>query len=189
MHEEIEAKLKVGSLDAVERELGACGATLLGATVQTDAYFDTVARDFTRGDKALRLRRERSGQQERLILAYKGPKQADDYKKRVEVELEMSDGAAAEALLVALGYDKALAFNKRRRRWRLCECEVALDELPLLGTFVEIEGPDSRTILHVQEILGLSHVPHTRESYASLIDRELTRLGRDRREVYLEDRK
>jgi hypothetical protein len=30
---------------------------------------------------------------------------------------------------------------------------------------------------------------HTMDSYASLIERELARLGRDRREVYLEDRK
>jgi adenylate cyclase class 2 len=189
MHEEIEAKLKVDSLEAVERRLSACGATYLGETVQTDAYFDTVARDFTRGDKALRLRRERIGQRERLILAYKGPKQPDDYKRRVEIELEVCDGAVAEALLIALGYDKALAFNKRRRLWRLHDCEVALDELPLLGTFVEIEGPDSRTISQVQEMLGLSHAPHSMDSYASLIDRELARLGRDRREVYLEDGK
>ena len=66
---------------------------------------------------------------------------------------------------------------------------MALDELPLVGTFVEIEGPDSGTIAHVQEILGLSRVPHTMDSYASLIDRELSRLGEGRREVYLEDRK
>ncbi len=188
MHEEIEAKLKVDSLEAVERRLSACGATFLGETVQTDAYFDTVARDFTRGDKALRLRREKTGQHERLILTYKGPKQADDYKTRVEVELEVNDGEAADTLLVALGYDKALAFDKRRRLWRLRDCEVALDELPLLGTFVEIEGPDSRAILQVQEMLDLSRVPHTMDSYASLIERELTREGRDRREVYLEER-
>jgi adenylate cyclase class 2 len=189
MHEEIEAKLKVDSLEAVERRLNACGASFLGDTVQTDTYFDTVVRDLTRDDKALRLRRERTGPRERVILAYKGPKQPDDYKKRVELELEVNNGEAAEALLIALGYDKALAFNKRRRLWRLRDCEVALDELPLLGAFVEIEGPDSRSILEVQETLDLSRVSHTTDSYASLIARELTREGRDRREVYLEDRK
>jgi adenylate cyclase class 2 len=189
MHEEIEAKLKVDSLEAVERRLSVCGATFLGMILQTDAYFDTVVRDFTRGDKALRLRREKTGQRERLVLAYKGPKQPDDYKKRVEVELEVCDGEAAEALLAALGYNKALAFDKRRRLWRLRDCEVALDELPLVGAFVEIEGPDSRTIARVQEMLGLSHAPHSMDSYASLINRELTRLGRERREVYLEDEK
>jgi adenylate cyclase class 2 len=189
MHEEIEAKLKVDSLETVERRLSVSGASFLGETVQTDTYFDTVARDFTRGDRALRLRREKTGQRERLVLAYKGPKQPDDYKKRVEIELEVSDPEAAEALLAALGYDKALAFDKKRRSWRLRDCEIGLDELPLLGTFVEIEGPDSRAILQAQEMLDLSRVPHTMESYACLIERELARLGRDRREVYLEDRK
>ena len=64
---------------------------------------------------------------------------------------------------------------------------MALDELPLLGVFVEIEGPDSRTILQVQEMLGLSRVPHIMDSYATLIDQELSRLGGEQREVYLEE--
>jgi adenylate cyclase class 2 len=187
MRQEIEAKLKVDSLVEVERRLRACGATFVRETVQTDAYFDTAGREFTRGDMCLRLRRESVGRRERLVLAYKGPKQQDDYKKRAEVELEVSDAEAAKAVLAALGYDKTLAFDKRRRLWELHGCEVALDELPLLGAFVEIEGPDSRTIAQVQERLGLSCVPHTMDSYACLIERELARLGRAQREVYLQD--
>jgi len=187
MHEEIEAKLKVDALEDVERKLRECGASFVRETVQTDAYFDTADRKLTRADEGLRLRGEKIGPHERLILAYKGPKQQDDYKKRTEIELGVSDAGMAELLLVALGYEKALAFNKRRRLWRLHDCEVALDELPLLGTFVEIEGPDSGTIAQVQEMLGLSGVPHTMDSYASLIDQELSRLGREHREVYLEE--
>ncbi len=125
----------------------------------------------------------------RLILAHKGAKEPDDYKKRVEVELEIGDAAAAEALLTGLGYQKALAFNKRRRTWQLHGCEVALDELPLLGTFVEIEGPHPGAISRVQTLLGLSGVPHTAASYATLIDQALARLGREPREVYLDERK
>jgi len=188
MHEEIEAKLKVDSLDAVEQKLRERTAAFLRKTVQTDIYFDTADRRLTRSDECLRLRSETIGRRARLILAYKGPKQQDDYKKRAEIELEVSDAGATELLLTALGYHKALAFNKKRRLWRLHDCEVALDELPLVGAFVEIEGPDSRAILHVQEILGLSHVSHTRDSYASLIDAELSRLGREPREVYLEEK-
>ena len=63
--------------------------------------------------------------------------------------------------------------------------QVALDELPLLGAFVEIEGPDSDTIGQVQAMLGLADVPHTADSYACLIERELSRQGQERREVYL----
>ncbi len=189
MHEEIEAKLKVDSLAAIEARLRERAATFLRETVQTDVYFDTADRRLTRSDECLRLRCERVDRRERLILAYKGPKQQTDYKKRAEIEVQVCDAGAMESLLAALGYGKALAFNKRRRLWRLHDCEVALDELPLIGAFVEIEGPASNTIARVQEILGLSHVPHTRDSYASLIDQALARLGREQREVYLEDGK
>jgi len=189
MHEEIEAKLKVNSLQEVDRRLREAGATFLRETMQTDIYFDTSDRGLTRGDKCLRLRHEKAGRRERLILAYKGPKQQDDYKKRAEVELEVGDAEATESLLAALGYHKALAFNKRRRLWKLQDCEVALDELPRLGAFVEVEGPDSGTISRVQGVLGLCGVPHTMDSYATLIDQELSRLGRERREVYLDDGK
>ena len=189
MHEEIEAKLKVDSLAEVERRLHDCSATFLCETTQMDAYFDTAERGLTRSDECLRLRSEKIGRRERLVLAYKGPKQQDDYKKRAEIEVDVRDAGATELLLGALGYRKALAFNKRRRLWRLRDCEVALDELPLVGTFVEIEGPDSSAIARVQEILDLSHIPHTIESYASLIDQALSRLGEEQREVYLEDRR
>jgi adenylate cyclase class 2 len=189
MHEEIEAKLKVDSLAAVECRLRECAATFLREMVQTDIYFDTADRKLTRSDECLRLRSEKVGPQERLILAYKGPKQRDDFKKRTEIEVEVHSAGATEPLLASLGYRKALAFNKRRRLWRLHGCEVALDELPLLGAFVEIEGPDSGAIARVQEILGLSHIPHIIESYASLIDQALSRLGHEQREVYLADRK
>lgn len=185
MRVEIEAKLKVDSLHEVELKLGQCGASFMREVVQTDLYFDTADRDLTRADKCLRLRIEKAGSRERLVLAYKGPKEQDDFKKRQEDELEVNDAAAAESLLGGLGYRKALAFDKRRRLWSLRGCEVALDELPLLGAFVEIEGPDSGTIAQVQAMLGLADVPHTVDSYACLIGRELSRRGQRRQEVYL----
>jgi adenylate cyclase class 2 len=187
MHEEIEAKLKVDSLEEVESRLRECGGSFVRETVQTDIYFDTPEQRLTRSDECLRLRCDQAGQRERLILTYKGPKQQDDYKKRTEIEVEVKEAEATELLLAALGYRKALAFDKRRRLWRLRDCEVALDELPLLGVFVEIEGPDSHTILQVQEMLGLARVPHIMDSYATLIDQELSRLGGEQREVYLEE--
>lgn len=182
---EIEAKLKVDSLHEVEGRLASCGARFLGEAVQTDWYFDTADRELTQSDRCLRLRIEKAASRERLVLAYKGPKERDDYKKRQEAEVEVNDAAAVESLVAGLGYHRELAFNKRRRLWSLHDCEVALDELPLLGTFVEIEGPDSHTIEQVQGMLGLAGVPHTADSYARLIEHELSRQGTGRREVYL----
>ena len=87
--------------------------------------------------------------------------------------------------LAAIGYKKALAFQKKRQVWRLDRCEVALDCLPLLGSFVEIEGPDENKIAGVQKKLGLADLRHIPESYAVLMERKLRELGRDDAEVLL----
>ena len=152
MHEEIEAKLKVDSLEEVEGGLarvrsfiragdGADGCVLRHARRRVDAV----------GQVPASADRE-DGRARAAVLAYKGPKQQDDYKKRTEIEIGVNDAERPSRCLAALGYRKALAFNKRRRLWRLHDCEVALDELPLLGVFVEIEGPDSRTMLRAGDV-------------------------------------
>jgi adenylate cyclase class 2 len=185
MHVETETKLKVSSLPDVEHRLLECGASFVQEMIQTDRYFDTADRGLTRGDTCLRLRSEKGGGAERLVLAYKGAKQKNDVKRRDEVELQVNDAEATESLLSRLGYAEALVFNKKRRLWMLDGCEVALDELPLLGSFVEIEGPDSGTILSVQAKLGLAGFSHVMESYACLMDNELSRRGQGRREAHL----
>ena len=185
MYLEIEAKLKVDSFEDVQHRLAACGASFVSQRLQIDCYFDTADRHLTQTDRCLRLRTERTAEGERFVLTYKGPRQADDFKKRQEANLEMSDVGAVECLLEGLGYHRALTFDKRRRVWNLEGCEVALDELPLIGGFVEIEGPDSNRIAHVRETLGLSDAPHVMESYAALIDERLSHLGSAQREVFL----
>ncbi|HPY51159.1 MAG TPA: class IV adenylate cyclase [Sedimentisphaerales bacterium] len=185
MYLEIEAKLRVPSFECVEECLRSQSASFVSETVQTDSYFDTPDADLTRTDQCPRLRVETTGTAERLVLTYKGPKQVDDFKKRQEVNLDVADAEAAEALLETLGYRRTLAFNKRRREWKWEECRIALDTLPLIGTFVEIEGPDSKIIQSVQKTLGLTDAPHVTDSYASLIDAALSRLKSTRREVFL----
>jgi adenylate cyclase, class 2 len=185
MFVEIEAKLKVESFDLIEKRLVECGASVSSQSIQTDAYFDTADGSLAESDQALRLRRQSDGRRERIILTYKGAKEVSDFKKRTEVNLEVHDAAAVERLLEGLGYRKALAFNKKRQTWLLGDCEVALDELPLIGRFVEIEGPDSPHIARVQDLLGLTHASQVKESYACLIQAELIRQGAGRPEAYL----
>jgi len=173
MDTEIEAKLKVESLEGIEHRLIELGAEFLQEQVQTDYYFDDATSTLKNSDKALRLRRQLTGKTEKVLLTYKGPKTKDNFKKRQEIEIEIKDADSAEKLLFALGYEKALVFEKKRRIWQIGECVVALDELPLLGDFVEIEGPDDKKIGDVQRDLGLANLPHIGESYASLIEQKL----------------
>jgi len=179
MYTEIEAKLKVDSLREVKRKLDELGAEFVAAQLQTDYHFDDSDSQLTKTDKCLRLRRQRVGSGERFFLTYKGAKEKSNFKKRQEIEIEIKDAESARRLLSALGYEKVLVVEKKRRVWRLGDCEIALDRLPLLGDFVEIEGPDGEKIAHAQRTLGLSDVPHIGQSYASLTEAKLRQLGKE----------
>jgi len=166
---EIEAKLKVESHKEVIEKLAELGAEFLAEQLQTDYYFDDANRTLTKGDRCLRLRRQSVDDEEKVFLTYKGAKEKDEFKKRQEIEIEIKGADSVEKLFSALAYEKVLVFEKRRRIWRLGGCKVALDELPLLGNFVEIEGPDDKRIADVQRNLGLADLPHIGKSYASLV--------------------
>ena len=169
MFTEIEAKLKVGSLANVEAELTRQGAEFVEEQRQRDRYFDDSKGHFTENDKCLRLRSCVCGDKERVYLTYKGPKEPSQVKKRQEIETTIGDIDVAEKLLEAIGYRKAVVVEKKRQVWRLGGCEVALDELAGLGTFVEIEGKNETRIIEVQQKLGLGDSEHIKKSYASLL--------------------
>ncbi len=169
MNTEIEAKLKVDSLSEIERKLSELGAEFLAEQLQTDYHFDDANTTLTKTDRCLRLRKQMVGKNESLFLTYKGAKEKSNFKRRQEIEFEIKDADSVRKLLSALGYEQSLVVEKKRRLWKLGDCEVALDRLPLLGDFVEIEGPDEGKIAAVQKSLGLTDLPHITESYASLV--------------------
>ena len=170
---EIEVKLKVDSLSEVEHKLGDLGARFLGEQLQTDYLFDDANATLIKSDKCLRLRKQTVGKRESFFLTYKGAKEKSILKKRQEIESEIYNADSIHKLLLALGYEQVLIVEKKRRLWLFCNCEVALDRLPLLGDFVEIEGPDEENILNVQNSLGLTDLPHVSKSYASLLKEQL----------------
>jgi len=170
---EIEAKLKVDSLPEVEQKLIELGADFQAEQLQTDFLFDDANSTLTRADQCLRLRQQSVAGSERFFLTYKGAKEKSNFKKRHEIEIEIKDADSTRKLLGALGYERVLVVEKKRRVWRLGNCEVALDQLPLLGDFVEIEGADDEKIANVQKTLGLANLSHIPESYAFLMEQKL----------------
>ncbi len=166
---EIEAKLKVDSLEEIEHKLTSLGAEFQAEQIQIDYFFDDVNSTLTKSDRCLRLREQMIEKGKSFFLTYKGAKEKSNFKKRQEVEFEIKDADSVRKLLSALGYEQVLAIEKKRRIWQLGDCKVALDRLQLLGDFVEIEGPDDEKIATVQKSVGLADLPHITESYASLV--------------------
>ena len=172
MYVEIELKLKVGSLPEVEQKLSELGAEFLAEQLQTDYLFDEANAALTTTDRCLRLRRQSVAGSERFFLTYKDAKEKSNFKKRQEIETEIIEAESTKKLLSALGYEKVMIVEKKRNLWQFGGCSVALDQLPLLGAFVEIEGPDDETITDVQQRLGFADLPHIAKSYAQLTKEE-----------------
>jgi adenylate cyclase class 2 len=173
MNTEIEAKLKVESLSVIEKRLSQAGAVFLETQDQQDIYFDDKNCRLKNSDSCLRLRILRVGKTKTAILTYKGPKQKDNYKKRVEIEMQINDVASARKMFNLLGFYQRLIIEKKRDLWRFDGCLIALDSVKGLGFFVEIEGPSDRLISNVQKKIGLSGLKHIPHSYACLVEKNL----------------
>ena len=166
---EIETKLKVDSLDEIRSRLKKAGGQFVGDFTQSDTFFADSGGKMIGSDCGLRIRRQASGETEKIILTYKGPRQKNRFKSREEIEVGVDSFKAIEQILLALGLEEIMLVEKRRSLWTLNNCEVCLDELDELGSFVEIEGQSEKDICLAMDKLCLLDLPHIESSYARLI--------------------
>jgi adenylate cyclase class 2 len=184
MPAEIEAKLKVDDFNPLRKRLRERGAIRVGLTHEVNTFYDDANHSLRTADRGLRIRQNRheSGQVE-YIITVKGPQQSGDFKNREEAEVKVADGNDAAAVLRGLGYQPTLSFEKRRESWKLEGCKVELDELPILGRFVEIEGPDADAVSKVGDLLGLANTASIKTSYISMLARYLDEKHDTRRAI------
>jgi predicted adenylyl cyclase CyaB len=182
---EVEAKMAVPDHEPVRAALRRAGAHGGGLTRETNLFFDTPEQSLLKAGSGLRLRTNRDAKSgaETHVITHKGPLRPGAAKSREETELTVTDAGDATRLLEQLGYRKTLSFQKRRETWKLRDCKVELDEVPHLGRFVEVEGPDEATVLKVREELGLADLPMIKAGYISLLTDYLKSRGDARAEV------
>jgi adenylate cyclase class 2 len=187
---EIEAKMKLDDPSAVLRILAADGAAPPIEHLEINTFLDMPDRALTKNDRGLRIRTDRDlgAGREDVIITYKGPRQAGSLKTREEVELHATSDADAAALLACLGFHKTLRFEKRRTSFKFMKCKVEFDRLPILGSFVEIEGPDQASVMAARKALGLADVPLISDSYATMLNRHLETHGIAQRDLKLSAR-
>ena len=171
---EIEAKMRLHNPDALIARLEALGATLTHKLSETNSYFDTAQGSLKSTDQGLRTRVEvaNAGTPSESItttITHKGPRTMGQLKSRVESELDVDNARDAAVLLGALGYHHVLSFEKRRIRYELDGCRVELDELPIIGRFIEIEGSSEDAVIAVRAKLGLADEPIIRSSYIAML--------------------
>lgn len=176
---ELEAKVKVDSHDPVRTMLLQLGAQRISRVLETNTFFDTPTRTLLSQDRGLRLRIKHDLERDtsKAVVTYKGPRQPGALKQREELEYEVSDAPAAAASFNALGFATELSFQKRRESWRVNACLVELDDMPILGTFVEIEGPTADEVESVRRALKLDALELINDSYIAMLVAELERRG------------
>ncbi len=149
---EIETKFAVSSFDSVRRALERAGGERLSRLFEENVVLDTPDGALRRRGVLLRLRRDGAGKVT-LKLPAEAPR-AGGLKARREMESEVADMAAMEAIFAVLGFGASMRYEKVRETWRLEDSLVCLDELPF-GLFLEIEGT-AEAIPRLAARLGLS---------------------------------
>lgn len=171
MHMEIETKLKVEDHEPIRRRLRELNATHITTVREHNHIFDDSVRSLLAADKGLRVRycEVEAGRDVPATMTYKGPRAAQRIKRRAELETTIGDARIVRQMLSSLGFHETISFEKRRETWRLDPCLIELDELPHLGLYVEIEGPDEKTIEDICQRIGLAGHRQMTESYIKLL--------------------
>jgi len=199
---ELEIKLRVESHETLRRRLRAVGATPVGRVFETNHILDTAEGTLRARGSGLRLRVSdpadgasaaagTAGENcptagAEATLTFKGPVQPAGVKQRKEIEARVGQPETMLELLGALGFVEVLCYRKRRESFLMESCRVELDEVPLLGLFVEIEGPDEDRIRRVQRMLELHSAPAVADSYVALLARRCEEGGLDPRKIDFE---
>ncbi len=143
MASELELKAVVPDPARLRAALAAAGAAPVFRGRLRDTRLD-AAGALTGRDQVLRLRRwiPEAGA-EAAELAWKGPTSVNPagYKHREELEVGVTDGAAALRLLAALGYAVTHAIDRAVEVYRLGDTVARLEWYPRMDVLVEIEGP------------------------------------------------
>ncbi len=180
MKYEVELKFPVVNLQAPLAALAELGAVKQKSLRQRDTYFAHPVRSFAETNEALRVRQVNDENR----ITYKGPVIDQEIKMRREIEIPFQSGAADELLelLEILGFTQVRSVEKTRDvyhlDWRDHSCEVCIDQVEELGSFLEVETvveSDGReqakqAVLDLAAELGLSS-PEPRSYLQMLLQR------------------
>jgi len=171
---EVEAKIRIDSVDQIRNRLKERGAVFIKKTRQADTYFNSPVRDFAVTDEALRVRNEGDYSE----ITYKGPKiKGTGAKAREEFNVRTDDPEIPGIILEKAGFIKSATVSKLREEYEYGGAKVALDIVYGLGEFIEIEiisdDRDSalETIGKVRMELGISG-EHIADSYLEMLREE-----------------
>ena len=135
----------------------------IGAVYEGEEFEENIL--FSGGDLAEKravLRLRRIG--ERTVVTFKQRLESEfAVKHNIEHETEVADFDEIARIFGALGYRRALVYEKCRRTWHFRNVEIVVDELPF-GDYMEIEGT-VMSIAEAEMFLGAEDLVAEHETY------------------------
>ena len=140
-----------------------------------DEYYDTLDRQLRSVNLTVRIRKTSNS----TILVVKGPNITNTYgfRHRIELELEVTNYDSLLEQLTSKELVMNMVIEKVRTEYVIDKCNIAIDEIPFIGSFVEIEGPNTGAIDMVRKQLELSDSMIVIDSYRELLEKELKSIG------------
>lgn len=175
---EVEVKASIPSFEIMKERLNNLNAEKVKTEYQEDRYFNSPVKDFAKTDEALRIRKTKSENYERLFITYKGPKIDSKSKTREEVEMEIEDENKCSDIFKHLGFKEVRTVIKNRDYYKIDTYEISLDDIKGLNPYMEIEitleeGSDyteaQKGIFEMFEKLGITD-GFERTSYLELLE-------------------
>jgi adenylate cyclase class 2 len=174
---EIEIKLRVKDFKALEKKLRERNCILTEPISQRDVIYSlnnsrTEYETPKEGDVIIRIRNLKDKAE--FTLKKQRSNQLDNF----EYETDVSNPQAVHSMLTVLGWSPVVEVKKLRRKGKLGEFEICLDQVEKLGTFVEIEkiadeDADPKKVeqdlFTEAELLGLSKGDQEHNGYDVLI--------------------
>jgi adenylate cyclase class 2 len=179
---ELEVKFNLSGRQKMEERLAGKAVLRAPRVHEVNLRLDTPDHALLYTGRLLRLR-----QDTRSRLTYKGPgSEQGGARLRQELEFTVSDFDTTLHLFEALGYTIVLMYEKYRTTYELGEVEVVVDETPI-GDFLEIEGPDGKSIRQAANELGLDWEKRILDSYTMLFEHARASLGFKFRDMSFEN--
>ena len=175
---ELEMKIQLESEDHFQSVFDRC-EKVFGPPVsqmrQLDKYYDTSDSQLKKQDLVIRIRS--MGDQRTIALKSPRVQMPHGASSRIELEFVAAEAKKVEEQLSSQGLQAYEASEKERWTFTFKECEIVIDRLPFIGSFVEIEGPTEAAILEIVQLLHLSSFAPLQKNYGELIAEKFKKLG------------
>lgn len=136
---EVEIKFKVTDIEDLAGRLRRLGLEqITPRTHEMNTLFDQPGRPLAKRGDLFRLRKY--GETWLLTHKSKVPESHGPHKTRIETETRVENGEKMQEILIAIGFEPSLRYEKFRSEWQGEKGHVVIDETPI-GNFGEIEGP------------------------------------------------